>query len=68
MKRYLMAALAVLIIFNDILGPNTQAADVPSSVLFENVRVFNGSSDRLSSLANVLVVGNTPSKRFPLCP
>ncbi len=59
MKRYLMAALAVLILFNDILGPNAQATDVPPSMLFENVRVFNGSSDRLSSPTNVLIVGNT---------
>jgi imidazolonepropionase-like amidohydrolase len=29
-----------------------------SSVLFENVRVFNGSGERLSAPSNVLVVGN----------
>lgn len=28
-------------------------------MLFENVRVFDGTSDRLSSASNVLVVGNT---------
>jgi hypothetical protein len=27
-------------------------------VLFENVRIFDGKSDRLSSASNVLVVGN----------
>jgi imidazolonepropionase-like amidohydrolase len=30
----------------------------PTSVLFENVRIFDGSSDRLSPPSNVLVVGN----------
>ena len=30
----------------------------PTGVLFENVRIFNGSSDRLSPPSNVLVVGN----------
>lgn len=30
----------------------------PTSVLFENVRIFDGSSDRLSLPSNVLVVGN----------
>lgn len=59
MKRCLMAALAALIIFSGILGPNAQADDAPSSVLFENVRVFNGTSGRLSSPVNVLIVGNT---------
>jgi imidazolonepropionase-like amidohydrolase len=31
----------------------------PAGVLFENVRIFNGSADRLSAASNVLVVGNT---------
>ncbi|MCU0694117.1 MAG: amidohydrolase family protein [Polyangiaceae bacterium] len=30
----------------------------PGSVIFENVRVFDGRSDRLSAPSNVLVVGN----------
>jgi imidazolonepropionase-like amidohydrolase len=30
----------------------------PTAVLFENVRIFDGSSDRLSPPSNVLVVGN----------
>lgn len=30
----------------------------PEAVLFENVRVFDGTSDRLSAASNVLVVGN----------
>ncbi len=31
----------------------------PTAVLIENVRIFNGTSDRLSAPSNVLVVGNT---------
>jgi len=30
----------------------------PSGVLFENVRIYNGTADRLSAPSNVLVVGN----------
>ena len=30
----------------------------PSGVMFENVRIFDGTSDRLSAPSNVLVVGN----------
>ncbi|HMB60093.1 MAG TPA: amidohydrolase family protein [Xanthomonadales bacterium] len=33
-------------------------ADLPTGVVFENVRVFDGTSDRLSAPTNVLVVGN----------
>jgi imidazolonepropionase-like amidohydrolase len=38
-------------------APPTPSAQ-PTGVLFENVRIFNGSSDRLSPPSNVLVVGN----------
>jgi imidazolonepropionase-like amidohydrolase len=31
----------------------------PTAVIFENVRVFDGKTDRLSGPSNVLVVGNT---------
>ena len=30
----------------------------PTAVIFENVRIFNGTSDRLSAPSNVMVVGN----------
>jgi imidazolonepropionase-like amidohydrolase len=30
----------------------------PGGVLFENVRIYNGTADRLSAASNVLVVGN----------
>jgi imidazolonepropionase-like amidohydrolase len=33
-------------------------APQPGAVLFENVRIFNGTADRLSAPSNVLVVGN----------
>ena len=33
-------------------------APQPTGVLFENVRIFNGTSDRLSAPSSVLVVGN----------
>jgi len=36
----------------------TAPAPKPSGVLFENVRVFNGTADKLSAPANVLVMGN----------
>jgi imidazolonepropionase-like amidohydrolase len=35
-----------------------QSTEPPTAVLFENVRVFDGKSDRLSAPQNVLVVGN----------
>jgi imidazolonepropionase-like amidohydrolase len=36
----------------------TTQKEQPNSILFENVRVFNGVSDQLSEPSNVLVVGN----------
>ncbi|MGF1567307.1 MAG: amidohydrolase family protein [Nodosilinea sp.] len=33
-------------------------AQAPTATLFENVRIFNGTADQLSTPANVLVVGN----------
>lgn len=35
-----------------------EAVPVPDGVIFENVRIFDGTSDRLSAPSNVLVVGN----------
>jgi imidazolonepropionase-like amidohydrolase len=37
----------------------TKAPSAPTTVLFENVRVFQGTRDRLSAPSSVLVVGNT---------
>ena len=30
----------------------------PTSILLENVRIFNGTSNQLSAVSNVLIVGN----------
>lgn len=38
-------------------SPSVQSQE-PTSILFTNVRIFNGTSDQLSDLSNVLVVGN----------
>jgi imidazolonepropionase-like amidohydrolase len=53
--------LAALAIMGCATTPATHAqsqAPKPTAVLFENVRIFNGASDRLSAPQNVLVVGN----------
>src|SRR5690606_3911343 len=54
-RKLLCAAFA-------LTGPMIIAAaqePAPTSVLFENVRIFDGIGERLSDPANVLVVGNT---------
>jgi hypothetical protein len=53
---------ALLLLVGALTGQQAaaRAQDAPpSGVLFENVRIFSGTSDRLSPAANVLVVGNT---------
>jgi len=54
-----MPVLAAILI---LAASTTPAADAqapqPAGVIFENVRIFNGTSDRLSAPSNVLVVGN----------
>ena len=42
----------------DVATPVRAQSSQPTSVLFENVRIFDGTTDRLSALTNVLVVGN----------
>lgn len=52
------AARALVMLLGTIM-PAVYAEDTPSTgVLFENVRIFDGTSDRLSDPANVLVVDN----------
>lgn len=58
------ALLLVLLGFTAQIGfaqgqspPESQSQE-PTSVLFENVRIFNGTSEQLSASSNVLVVGN----------
>jgi imidazolonepropionase-like amidohydrolase len=58
-RDLLKAALAALIAF---AGPASQPAlaqqTQQSAVIFENVRIFDGTSERLSAPSNVVVVGN----------
>lgn len=57
MKLRLKTALFVSSVFCSALA---FAQSVPqSATLYENVRVFNSTSDKLSAPSNVLVVGNT---------
>jgi imidazolonepropionase-like amidohydrolase len=51
--------LAAMIVLGCATGQTTHAqGSQPAGVIIENVRVFNGTTDRLSGPANVLVVGN----------
>ena len=58
--RYGIAdGLRALLILITAALPVAQAQEArPPGVLIENVRIFNGTSDRLSAPSNVLVVGN----------
>ncbi|MBK9062038.1 MAG: amidohydrolase family protein [Acidobacteria bacterium] len=52
-------ALSILALFGCVAAqPAPAQAPPPSAVLFENVRIFDGTSARLSAPSNVLVVGN----------
>ena len=56
MRDHLLNAVLVL---GCLSAPVALAQDRPSGgVLFENVRIFNGTTGRLSGPSNVLVVGN----------
>ena len=41
-----------------VLTPDAHAQEQPSGVLFENVRIFNGTSGQLSGPSHVLVADN----------
>jgi imidazolonepropionase-like amidohydrolase len=57
-NRFTDLLLAMLIVAC-AAAPAAPAQDAPAaSVVIENVRIFNGTSDRLSAPSNVLVVGN----------
>ncbi len=43
-------------------GPGHAQAPGPAAVIIENVRIFNGTSDRLSPPSHVLVLGNVISR------
>jgi imidazolonepropionase-like amidohydrolase len=51
-----MAALSVFLAL--VTGTAVPQDGQQTSVIIENVRIFNGTSDRLSAPSNVLVVGN----------
>jgi imidazolonepropionase-like amidohydrolase len=56
LRNGLRAALTVIV---GCIAAGAVAQDLPTSgVLFENVRIFNGSRGQLSGPANVLVAGN----------
>jgi imidazolonepropionase-like amidohydrolase len=44
--------------FSQAQGQTATQKEQPSTILFENVRIFNGLSDQLSEPSNVLIVGN----------
>jgi imidazolonepropionase-like amidohydrolase len=57
--RRISASVLSLLAASGVVSAQTKPpAEVPA-VLFENVRVFDGKSERLSAPSNVLVVGNT---------
>src|SRR5262244_1847476 len=49
---------ALLILLCATVEATHSQSNQPETVIFENVRIFNGTSDRLSAPSNVLVVGN----------
>jgi imidazolonepropionase-like amidohydrolase len=56
MNARVMAALSVSLAL--VTGTAVPQDGQQTSVIIENVRIFNGTSDRLSAPSNVLVVGN----------
>ncbi len=53
----LIGLIAQMGLAQDQSSPQNQSQE-PSSILFENVRIFDGTSEQLSAASNVLVVGN----------
>jgi imidazolonepropionase-like amidohydrolase len=53
-----ISLVATLVIGCAVGTPTRAQAPQPTGVIFENVRIFNGTSDRLSAPSNVLVIGN----------
>lgn len=58
MRSRYRAILGALLTLTVIVTAQLTYAQAQSSVLFENVRIFNGTSAQLSAPANVLVVNN----------
>ena len=58
MHRILKYLLNLVLVLGCVASPVVHAQDRPSSaVIFENVRIFDGTADRLSGPSNVLIVG-----------
>lgn len=59
MQRFTKALMSAVIL---VIAGNAQATETldpqPTVVLFENVRIFDGTSEQLSKASNVLVAGN----------
>jgi imidazolonepropionase-like amidohydrolase len=53
-----ISSIAFLVIGCGVGTPARAQAPQPTGVIIENVRIFNGTSDRLSAPSNVLVIGN----------
>ena len=49
---------SMLILCSANAQAQAQQVPQPASVIFENVRIFNGTSDQLSAPSNVLIMGN----------
>jgi len=49
---------SILILCSANVPAQVQQVTQPASVIFENVRIFNGTSDQLSAPSNVLIMGN----------
>lgn len=59
MRVHLRSILGSLFVFGLAISQTTHAQVSQSkAVIFENVRIFDGTSDQLSAPSNVLVVGN----------
>lgn len=57
MNRILRIVLSAGLLATSFLS-GAHAQDAPGGVLFENVRIFNGTRGQLSAPSNILVVGN----------
>jgi imidazolonepropionase-like amidohydrolase len=62
MTRFAPVGLLAILTVCSSAFAQQRPSDKPSSVLFVNVRVFDGKSDKLSEATNVLVVGNRIEK------
>jgi imidazolonepropionase-like amidohydrolase len=58
MRDFLKMAAVLLAVAAGAAPTASAQAQQPTGVVFENVRIFDGSSDRLTEPSNVLVVGN----------